>query len=178
MEQLHPGARWVFRMRAYYLLVIIGFIFTAWSFGLLKFILGDSIIGAVIGAVVFYLVFVIGIAEVYSRMSYSRWKYEITKDGVRLEKGIIWKKYTSVPYDRVQNVDLHRGIFARMFGFTTVEIETAGSSGGWGRIRYGGHYGRRRYRSEGHIPAVSIEGAEKIREFIMKKISKRGGAGI
>ena len=28
--------------------------------------------------------------------------------------------------------------------------------------------------SEGYIPAVSIEAAEKIRDFLMKKISRRG----
>jgi len=34
------------------------------------------------------------------------------------------------------------------------------------------------YRSEGHLPAIDITGAEKIREFIMKKVKQKHGAGL
>ena len=103
-------------------------------------------------------------------MAYNRWFYEFTPTELKLERGIIWKRYSNIPYDRVQNVDIHRGIIARITGFSTVEIQTAGfhmSSG-----RHGGA------RSEGHIPGVSIEAAEKIREFVMKKISHRSKGGL
>ena len=60
---------------------------------------------------------------------------------------------------------MRRGIFARIFGFSTLNIQTAGYSGG-----YGG-YGRG--MSEGYIPAVSIKEADKRRTFLMKKISGR-----
>jgi len=111
------------------------------------------------------------------QMSYNRWFYEFTDGGLRLERGIIWKKYTSIPYERVQNVDIKRGIIARMFGFSTVEIETAGQSGwGGGYSRYG--RGNRRYQSEGHLPAIDINGAEKIREFVMKKVRQTHGSGL
>jgi len=113
--------------------------------------------------IVFYLVLVIIIAEIYARMAYKRWKYEFTPTSLNLERGIIWKRYSNVPYERVQNVEVHRGILARIFGFSTVDIQTAGFHGGYGR--------RGMPRSEGHLPAVSIQAAEKIREFLMKKIT-------
>jgi membrane protein YdbS with pleckstrin-like domain len=171
MDKLHPGARWVFRLRAYGALVFIGIFATIWVSGLIRFFVSG--VGAVlIMVLLFYLLFVILIAEVYARMSYNRWKYEFTKDGLKLERGIIWKRYTNIPYQRVQNVEIHRGVIARMIGFSTVDIETAGYSGfGGAYMRFGN---RRRYRSEGHIPALSKEGAEKTREFVMKKITKRG----
>ena len=114
------------------------------------------------------LTFAIVIGEVYTRMAYNRWLYELSKDSLKLERGIIWKKYSNIPYQRVQNVDIHRGVIARMLGFSTVDIQTAGMHMSYGR--YGG-----RARSEGHIPAVSIKEAEDMREFLMKKIGKRHG---
>ena len=124
------------------------------------------------------IVFALIIGEIYARMSYNRWFYEITNEGVKKESGIIWKKYTSIPYERVQNVDIKRGILARLLGFSTIDIETAGQSGfgaqygyGWGRRRY------QRYQSEGHIPAVERDEAEQIRTFVMKKI-KRDHEGL
>ncbi len=171
MNHLHPGARWLFRFRAYYPLIILGIFITMWSFQLITILVGGSLGLGFIIAIIFYILFIIIVGEIYARMSYNRYLYEITHDGVKLEHGIIWKKYTSVPYERVQNVDIKRGIIARMFGFSTVEIETAGQSGMG--AHYGFRFGRRghrQYKSEGHLPAIDIEGAEKIREFVMKKI--------
>jgi|SRR3989338_3596852 len=171
MDQLHPGARWVFRTRAYSSLIIIGIFVTIWGSQFFFAVTGISLGVGLLIAVLFYILFVVLLAEVYARMSYNRYFYEITNDAIKKESGIIWKKYTSIPYERVQNVDIHRGIIARIFGFSSVQIETAGQSGfgGYGGFRMKGN---RRYESEGYLPAISIDGAEKIREFVMKKIRK------
>ena len=97
-------------------------------------------------------------------MAYNRFFYEFTDNNLRLERGIIWKRYSNVPYERVQNVDISRGIIARLCGFSSVNIQTAGYSA----------MGRRGISSEGYLPAVSPEEADEMREFLMKKISKRG----
>ena len=177
MNQLHTGAKWIFRLNAYsrfgglFFVLIYFFLFTSFSGDTLR----ESLFGNVLGfsffiGVVLFILFVLIVGEIYSRMAYARWFYEITNDGVKIEHGIIWKRYTSVPYERVQNVDIKRGIIARMFGFSTVEIETAGQSGSG--IQYG-RRGYKRYKSEGHLPAIDVVGAEKIREFVMKKIKRK-----
>lgn len=173
MNKLHPGAKWLFRFRAYWILIFFVLI--------IVFVLGSSLMGTffeiegnVLSIVIFsvsaYLILVLLLAEIFARMSYNRWFYEVTDNGIRIEKGIIWKKYTSLPFERVQNVDIHRGIMARLFGFSTLDIHTAGYSGGYGRRG-------RRQRSEGHIPAVSITEAEELRKSIMDKVSKGSGGG-
>ena len=106
--------------------------------------------------------------EIYARMAYNRWFYEFTDQGIKLERGIIWKRYSNIPYDRVQNIDVTRGILARLLGFSTINIQTAGYSS----------YSRLGTKSEGHIPAVSVQDAEKIREFIMKKITGKKSGGL
>ena len=162
MNQLHPGARWLFRLQVYYPLIFVGVFITIWSFQILRFFAGGSLGIGLILVVIFYIFFVLIVAEIYARMSYTKWLYEITNDGIKIEHGIIWKKYTSLPYERVQNVDIRRGIIARMIGFSSVDIETAGQSGFGGG--YGFRFGRRghrQYHSEGYLPAIDVNGAEK-----------------
>jgi hypothetical protein len=40
-------------------------------------------------------------------------------------------------------------------------------------IQWGNH--RRAYQAEGHLPAVSVEAAEKIRDFLLKRIKSDKG---
>ncbi len=168
MNQLHSGARWLFRLKAYWILILIGLIFSIWFF---KFIIGLKLIESVgsilIVVLIFYILFILIFGEIFARMSYNRWFYEFTKEGLKLERGIIWKRYSNVPYERIQNVDVHRGIIARIVGFSTIEIQTAG---------YSAYYRGRSMHSEGHIPAIGINEAEEIRNFVLKHIShKRNG---
>lgn len=171
MEKLHPGAKWLFRIRVYFGLAFIfmfsGFfipsfitLFTSASKDAVQRMIIELFISFFIGLIV-----IISIGEIYARLAYNNWRYELTNSSLRLERGIIWKRYSNIPYERVQNVDISRGILARIIGFSTLNIQTAGY-----------HYtGRSGAISEGYIPAVSIKKAEEIREFLMKKIGKRQG---
>ncbi|MDP2925998.1 MAG: PH domain-containing protein [Nanoarchaeota archaeon] len=170
-KQLHPGVKWSFRIGIYFFMFIFSF-FIGWILGIFFVGIGmlifgpDSIAGIALGIItfaVFYIIFSIIIAEIFARMSYNRWFYEFTEDNLKIERGIIWKRYSNIPYERIQNVDITRGIIARMLGFSTVNIQTAGFS-------YSPHAGS---FSEGYIPAVDINEAEQIREFVMKKITKK-----
>lgn len=111
--------------------------------------------------IIIVVIFLI-LLETYARLSYKFWLYEFTPTELRLERGIIWKRYSNVPYERVQNIDVTRGILARLFGFSSLNIQTAGYSA------YRGHSSM----AEGYIPAVELSKAEEIRNFVMKKISK------
>jgi len=165
-QQLHLGAIWQFRIGGYFLFGFLGIFFGIWIIApIAAFLLNslDTSLGSIAGivalSVLAYLVFVIVVSEIYSRMSYNRWFYEFTNDGLKLERGIIWKRYSNVPYERIQNVDIHRGIIARMLGFSSLMIQTAG-------------YSAQAY-AEGYIPAVDMRHAEQIRTFLMKKITSR-----
>lgn len=169
MESLHPGAKWKFRFGGY-----IALFFLLLFFGLPMLLAGAAGEFQFAGVLTFFLVglvFVIALIEVSTYLTYINWKYEFTQDSLKIEKGVIVKRYKSIPYERIQNVDITRGILARMIGFSTVDIQTAGYSGAYsGRGQVG--------TSEGHIPAVSVKAAEKIREFLMAKISHKKSGGL
>ncbi len=178
MNKLHSGAKWKFRLGAYGSMIIPLVVITyAFNFVMqLIFVLraskgGDPIAfsttGFFIALAVGIVVFII-LSEIYVSLAYKNWKYEFTDMNLKLERGVIWKKYSNIPYERVQNVDIHRGVLARMLGFSTVDIQTAGAA----------YSARGMSRSEGHIPAVDIASAEKIRDFLMSKISKKSSGGM
>lgn len=157
MKQLHPGAKWLFRIQAYLgFAVLIGislgvFANLAVALGIFKVFATVALVG---------IVFIAIIGEIYARLAYNRWFYEFDDDGLKMENGIIFKRYSNVPYTKVQNIDVTRGILARIIGFSSVHLQTAGYSG-------------KNSHAEGTLPALSVEEAEKVRTLVMKKISRK-----
>jgi len=158
-NSLHLGAKWLFRLRVYISFIIFLIFILFGSFGIV-FDFGINLFLLLI----IYLFMVILISEAFARLTYRFWNYEFGPDSLRIERGIIWKRYSNIPYERVQNVDIHRGIIARIFGFSTVMVQTAGYSGSY---NYKG-------LSEGMLPAIAVDDAEKIRDFLVKKIGHKG----
>ena len=168
MEQLHKGAKWIFRIRTYSSLLFLIIFFTSFLLPMMmssETSTNDSFLSNFFVFFLLSIVIAVIFGEIYSRLAYQNWKYEFTPNEIKLERGIIWKRYSSIPYERVQNVDITRGILARIIGFSTLNIQTAG-------YHYAGKGGS---FSEGYVPAVSVKKAEETREFLMKKIGKRQG---
>lgn len=105
---------------------------------------------------------------IWARFSYHFYRYELVDNGFRKESGVIFKQYVTIPYDRIQNVDIYRGILARLLGLSDLQIQTAGlSSGG----KYGG-------LSEGRLPGLSREDAERLRDELIARAKKPSTSGI
>lgn len=67
-------------------------------------------------------------------MSYVGWRffrYALTPGGIRVRSGIVARQERSVPYERVQSVDVEEAPLERIFGIVRMRVETAagGSSG-------------------------------------------------
>jgi len=96
-------------------------------------------------------------------LEYKNWKYELTSNHLKIQNGVISKNYRSVPYQRIQNIEIRRGVLARIFGFSVLNIQTAGYS----------MQANQNYESEGYLPTISKENAEEIKNFILKKLDKK-----
>ena len=53
--------------------------------------------------------------------------YTVNPDGIRIRKGVIWRRAISVPRSRVQHTDVTQGPIERRYGLGTLGIYTAGS---------------------------------------------------
>jgi uncharacterized protein len=87
-----------------------------------------ALVVGVVGAVV--TLAVVALAVVEPRLSYRRFRYEISELGLYVARGRLWRRWQVVPHARVQTVDTKRGPLERQFGLVTVEVTTASAKGG------------------------------------------------
>ncbi len=114
----------------------------------------------------FLLVVLFSINAIRAVLTYYFYRYELREEGFRKEHGVIWKKYVTIPYERIQNVDIYRGVFARIFGLSDLNIQTAGMS--TTVSSYGGS-------AEGRLPGLSKEVAEQVRDELIRR-AKHGSS--
>ncbi len=163
MEKLDSKAVWIFFFQllgvGLVLVLIFGWFFASVA-GVFEFGFSWWII---IFLVVIWILGSYGWAKLY----YNAYKFELTEDVFKKEYGVIWKKYISIPYGRIQNIDIHRGILVRILGLSDLMIQTAGYTGAYqGGGLLGGLGGR---EPEGKIPALPKERAEEIREELIRR---------
>ena len=84
--------------------------------------------------------------------------YIFAEGEILAERGVWWKHKSTVPYNRVTNIDIVQGPISRRFGLGKVRVQTAGYSatGGYGRV------------AEAAI--LGVKNFEEIREFIMNLV--------
>ena len=91
---------------------------------------GDDLLGALIavGVTVAALVVLAVVIVVYQLVSYKHLYFTLGPREFTLYQGVLNKKRTHVPYQRVQSVDQNASLLQRIFGVCTVSIDTAGGS--------------------------------------------------
>lgn len=142
MNKLHPKAVWLFFFRFF----IIGIVILAASLLYIsQLIKGVSFQKWFLMALIIYLFF----SYIWARLAYQNWGYELIEKKIKIEKGVVFKKYVTIPYGRIQNVDIYRGISDRILGLSTLAVQTAGAGTG---------------TTEGKLPGLGTETAEELRE--------------
>ena len=166
-QKLHPRSIYLFWINLYFGRrgggAVFGLVFFYSIVLLMMEALGSEIISdffevfGVNGWLIAFMIFIlIIVGYIWARLSYNAYYYEISSDALKIEKGVIWKKYISIPYERIQNVDIYRGLAARILKLSDLQIQTAG---------YGGFI-----QTEGKLPGLLPEDAERIREDLVKRL--------
>lgn len=109
---------------------------------------------------------------IWAKLTYRFYRYELLDMGFRKESGVIYKKYVTIPYDRIQNVDINRGILARILGLSDLNIQTAGASAVVSR------YGSMGGGAEGRLPAVSVAIGEQLRDELIQRARQSKNQGL
>lgn len=120
MESLHPRVRIVWLFTGLLSAVVVGFVVALVD----QFLVS---VGRWLVAGTFVLVLLCAVP--YSLIHYRVWRFEIQDDALYLERGVITRVKTAVPFVRVQHVDTQRGPVERLFGLASVVVYTAGSRG-------------------------------------------------
>ncbi|WP_049933688.1 PH domain-containing protein [Halarchaeum acidiphilum] len=124
MEDLHPRVRLLWTAGAFVAAAVLGAIAgaLAWFDPLSLSLPPLAVAGTVFG-----VAFVVGVT--YAALRYRLWRFEVREDTLYIERGVVTRVRTVVPYVRVQHVDNRRGPLARLLGLGTVVVYTAGSRG-------------------------------------------------
>jgi len=62
-------------------------------------------------------------------LHYRHLRYRVDESGVRIWRGIFWRKVISIPTSRVQHTDVSQGPLQRNYGLATLTVYTAGTEG-------------------------------------------------
>lgn len=172
MKKLHPRSVWLFFfsivLRWLFVLIIVGFNAFFVVLGGASSPGGSFRFADFISWSLLILVLSVILSYIWAKLSYHFYRYELTDNGFRKELGVIWKKYVTIPYDRIQNVDIYRGVLARILGLSDLHIQTAGASAQVSR------YGSWGIGAEGRLPGLSYEDAEKLRDELIHRARQSG----
>ncbi len=60
---------------------------------------------------------------------HKRLRYLVDEGGLRIRRGVFWRKVIWIPISRVQHTDVSQGPMQRKFGLATLTVHTAGTAG-------------------------------------------------
>lgn len=94
-------------------------------------------------------------------LSWRRFRYGVGPGGIVIEHGLIARTRRTIPFDRVQDVDIERGPLHRLFRLAKVRIETG--AGG---------------KDEGVLDSVDLAEADRLRAAVRAGQAALGGDGV
>ena len=118
---------------------------------LLSFFIGGGAGGDRFESIIGYVA--LGIAAVNlggSVLTYFRFYFFIDDDAIVIDKGIIKRTKTNIPFERIQTINFKQNILHQLFNVVSIEIDTAGAK-----------------KSEISIDALKKADAIKLRDFIL-----------
>lgn len=145
--------------RKYLTIIIIRiiFFFLLFSAGLAVILIYSEgipvrIVGFAGGSVIF---FVILLSFIFAILGFPRKGYLVREQDVSFQKGLITYKLTTVPFNRIQHVEVNQGVISKIIGLSSVKIYTAGGS-----------------YSDLSIPGLPEDKAQQLKSFLSEQISR------
>lgn len=83
----------------------------------------------------------------------ARYGYALRAQDVHYRKGIVWRSETSLPFNRIQHVEVERGPLERLFGLSTLKFFAAGGGS-----------------ADLSVPGLREADATRLRAFILEKV--------
>ena len=142
MEALHSRVRIVWFANVLLIAAVLGAIAAGIEYYALD--VGLWLVGAVVG-----LVAVFSVGYVIAR--YRIWGFAVSDEDLYIDRGVVTRINSVVPYVRVQHVDTQRSPIERLVGLSSVVVYTAGSRG-----------------ADITIPGLAPERAEELRERLRR----------
>jgi len=93
---------------------------------------------------------IIAIICISTFLSFYFFQYRLYGDHIEIRSGVISKTYVNLPFAKIQNVKLEQPVYYRPFGFTCLQLDTAGSA-----------------KQEAKVVALKVDFAEQLKKEIL-----------
>lgn len=95
---------------------------------------------------------VVGFSALASLVRYLRFSWRVEDDALVIDQGLLQRQRRVIPLERIQSVDLSRGIRHRLFGVAELRVEAIGGTS-----------------TEGHLDALDLEQANELRRTLLRE---------
>ncbi|MCB9766482.1 MAG: PH domain-containing protein [Alphaproteobacteria bacterium] len=106
-------------------------------------------VGVVVGLAA--ATFLLAVGLLWPALEYEHLRYGIREHDLLVQRGVLFRRRTSIPHNRIQHVDTRQGPLERLFGLSQVAVYTASGMS-----------------AEGSIPGLTEEKAEAIRDELAR----------
>lgn len=114
----------------------------------LGFVFGDSWGWLVLVAISVLVLFSV---VVYPRMRYRRWRWQLTDLAIELRYGVLVRIQETVPYFRIQQIDIAAGPVDRLLELASLQVTSASASG------------------SASLPGIAAEDAPRVRAELLAR---------
>ena len=135
------------RLILFYIVMIAGFI----TFVLLNREIPNYVLVIISAVIALSLVY----SVIITMIGFPRKGYLVRENDISFKRGVITYKQTSVPFNRIQHVEVNQGVLAKIFKLSSVKIFTAGGN-----------------TSDLSVPGLPEEIAKNLKAFLSEKISE------
>lgn len=102
---------------------------------------------------------IVGVSWVWAGLTFDRYRFAVKDEEVLVTKGVLFITRTTIPFARIQNINVVQGPIMRYFGLQSVSLETAGAS--YANVR-----------GEGHLAGLSEGYAEEVADALMELVKR------
>lgn len=74
------------------------------------------------------LILLLIVTVIFEILGFKKRKYAVREKDISYKKGLLYKSLTTVPFNRIQHVEIDQGPISRFFGLATLSVFTAGDS--------------------------------------------------
>ncbi|CAM1344477.1 PH domain-containing protein [Tenacibaculum amylolyticum] len=103
--------------------------------------------------ILFGIIFIVAIILLIA--GFAKRKYVVRDKDISYKSGLLTQTMVTVPFSRIQHIEITEGVFSRIFKLATISVFTAGDSS-----------------DDLEVGGISREKALQIKEFITQKINE------
>ena len=119
------------------------------------FVIGSNRSASWTDYIVYGVVVIAILSMVIAIIAFFRFYFHVENDELVVEQGILNKKKTTIPFDRIQTINIEQNLIHQFFKVVKVEVDTAGTD-----------------KSEFSFDALKMDMAEQLRAIILTRKSK------